>query len=121
MKLVSRAYYIGTGIDGQPTLYRAQLGRNPTPDREELVQGIEDMRLMFAEDTDNNGVPDMYRYPNSVSNWNNVIGVRLGVLARTPSTTPGSDGSTYDLAGISVPKTDNYRRHAFNTVVQFRN
>lgn len=122
MKLISRAYYIGPGTGGQPALFRAQIGRDAAnPNREELVQGIEDMRFLYAEDTDGNRVPDVYRAANSVSDWNNVYGVRMGVLVRTPETTPGSDGNTYELAGTPVTKTDNYRRHAFNTLIQLRN
>ena len=122
MKMISRAYYIGTGTGGQPALFRVQLGRDPdNPSREELIQGIEDMRFLFAEDTDGNRVPDVYRAANSVANWSNVYGVRMGVLVRTPDTTAGSDGSTYEVAGVPLTKTDNYRRHAFNTLVQLRN
>lgn len=122
MKLVSRAYYIGTSSDGQQlALYRREL-RRTVVDSLELVQGIEDMRLVYAEDTDANGVPDVYRAPSAVANWNNVIGVRVGMLAVTPSTTTGDDTNTYELAGTSVgPMNDKYRRHAFNATVQFRN
>lgn len=122
MKLVSRAYYIGTSSDGQQlALYRREL-RRTVVDSLELVQGIEDMRLVYAEDTDANGVPDVYRAPSAVANWNNVIGVRVGMLAITPSTTTTKDENPYELAGIVVPaKNDNYRRHAFNATVQFRN
>lgn len=123
MKLVSHAYYIAPSADSQqPALFRKELARTGPPVRVELVQGIEDMRLVYAEDTDSNGVPDIYRAPGSVANWMNVIGVRVGVLARTPAVTAGQDANPYELAGITVPaKNDNFRRHAFNTTIQFRN
>lgn len=122
MKLISRAYYIGTATNGQPALFRVSLGRNLVLDREELVQGIEHMRFAFAEDTDNNRIPDVYRTANNVVDWTKVYGVRVGFLVRTPEITLGSDGNTYDLAGTSVgPVTDSYRRHVFNSVVQLRN
>lgn len=123
MKLVSHAYYIAPSADNQqPALFRKELARTAPPVRVELVQGIEDMRLVYAEDTDGNGVPDIYRAPGAVANWANVIGVRVGVLARTPAVTAGQDANPYELAGITVPaKNDNFRRHAFNTTIQFRN
>lgn len=123
MKLVSHAYYIAPSADSQqPALFRKELARTGPPVPVELVQGIEDMRLVYAEDTDSDGVPDIYRAPGSVVNWINVIGVRMGVLARTPAVTAGQDANPYELAGITVPaKNDNFRRHAFNTTIQFRN
>lgn len=123
MKLVSHAYYIAPSADNQqPALFRKELVRTGPPAIVELVQGIEDMRLVYAEDTDGNGVPDIYRAPGTVANWTDVIGVRVGVLARTPSVTAGQDQNPYELAGITVPaKNDNFRRHAFNATIQFRN
>lgn len=123
MKLVSHAYYIAPSQDGQQSaLFRRELVPTGPPNRVELVQGIEDMRLVYAEDTDANGVPDIYRAPGSVANWTDVIGVRVGVLARTPTVTAGQDQNAYELAGITVPaKNDNFRRHAFNATIQFRN
>lgn len=123
MKLISRAYYIAPSSDGQqPALYRKELIRSGSPVPVELVQGIEDMRLVYGEDTDSNGVPDVYRAPGAVTNWSDVISIRAGLLAVTPATTAGIDGNPYDLAGIVVPpKNDNLRRHAFNATIQARN
>ena len=86
------------------------------------------MKLSYGEDTDTtkDGVPNIYRTsPSTVSNWRQVLTVRVGLLVRTPTTVDQEDDTrTYDLAGITAaagPYNDKYRRRAFNSTIQVRN
>lgn len=128
MKLITRIYFIGrrsNSASNPPSLYRRALTTNGSLETEELVEGVEMMRLLYGEDTDATGdkVPNIYRSPSSVSNWRKVITVRVGLLVKTPSNVEQeADTRTYDLADTTVgPFNDKVRRRAFNSTVQVRN
>ena len=131
MKLVTRIYFIGrrnNDSSNPPALYRKELGSGGALVTQELVEGIEIMKLGYGEDTDTpkDGVPNIYRTsPSTVSNWRQVLTVRVGLLVRTPTTVDQEDDTrTYDLAGITAaagPYNDKYRRRAFNSTIQVRN
>lgn len=126
MKLITRIYFVGRRNSGAPpSLYRRALATNGSLETQELVEGVEMMRLSYGEDTDATGdkVPNIYRAPSAVSNWRKVITVRVGLLAKTPGNVEQeADTRTYDLADSTVgPFNDNVRRRAFNSTVQLRN
>ena len=130
MKLVTRIYFVGrrgNSSSNPPALYRKELS-GASLVAQELVEGIEIMKLGYGEDTDTpkDGVPNIYRTsPSSVSNWRQVLTVRVGLLVRTSTTVDQeNDTRTYDLAGITAaagPYNDKYRRRAFNSTIQVRN
>jgi type IV pilus assembly protein PilW len=129
--------------DGIPTLKRAELRYQdsqlkfvPVP----LVEGIENLQFEYGIDTHGDGTVGLYTSaPASAngcaqpacgaSNWRNVVAVRVHVLARSPSTTPGYvDAKTYGLgtgadgsARTAGPYNDGYKRHVFQTLVTLAN
>ncbi len=128
MKLVSRAYYIGNGSSTDangpiPALFRKELVNGGSVQAQELVEGVQTMRLRYGEDTDGDGVANIYRNtPTAVGNWRNVVSVRIGILARTLNRVDQTnDTNTYDVAGTSLSFSDQLRRRAFNSTIQVRN
>lgn len=129
MKLVSRAYYIGTGAGGEPSLMRKELvNPNATPPiiTQELVEGVQDMRILYGLDTDTSEdyIPNQYFRADSASitDWGRVVSVRIALLLRTTTGIEGKDTQTYDLTGITVgPFDDNRRRHVFSSSIKLRN
>lgn len=126
MKLVTRVYFIGrrsNSASNPPALYRKELGNNGALADQELVEGVDVMRLAYGEDTDNDRSVNIYRNPSSVSNWRKVLSIRAGLLVATTSNVDqAADTRTYDLAGTTVgPYNDSKRRRAFNSVIQLRN
>jgi type IV pilus assembly protein PilW len=129
--------------DGIPTLKRAelryadnQLKFKTVP----LAEGVENLQLEYGIDTSGNGSVGVTTSSPAgangctapacaVSNWRNVVAVRLHVLARSPSTTPGwTDSKTYNLgtaadgsARTAGPFNDGYKRHVFQTFVTLAN
>jgi len=132
MKLVSSAYYIGTGASGQPALFRKTLS-GITPISQELVEGVEMMKFVFGEDTTLNadGTPSIYRnLANNVGNWRRVVAVRVGMVVKSLSDADqDTDPKTnYDVLGDTAATYDNYappvdhrRRRVFNSTIQLRN
>jgi type IV pilus assembly protein PilW len=130
MKLVSHAYYIGTGSSGEPSLFRKELNIGVlTP--QELVEGIETMKIMYGEDTNAGAATSPTRYiaPASVTDWVKVLSVRLGIIGRTPAAVGAEkDTNTYDVLGDTTsslddfdPTDDGRRRRVFNTTIRVRN
>jgi type IV pilus assembly protein PilW len=128
MKLVTHIYYIGRRNNDSnlaPSLFRKELDNGGSLTTAELVEGVEDMNLIYGEDTDSpgDGVVDIYRTPSSITNWKKVLSVRVGLLVRTANNVERApDIRSYDLAGTSVgPFNDNLRRRAFNSTIMVRN
>jgi type IV pilus assembly protein PilW len=137
---VTRIYFVAnndaTG-DGIPTLKRAELGAGGfsiVP----IAEGIENLQLEHGIDTDNDGTPNAVTAdPDTfnacagiacVTNWLNVVSVRVNVLARTTSQSSGTDSKTYTLglqangtANTVGPFNDRYKRHVFQTEVRLNN
>lgn len=129
MKLVSRAYFIGTGTGGEPSLMRKELtnaAASPPIVAQELVEGVEDMRILYGLDTDTTKdyVPNQYLHADSASitDWSKVVSIRLALLIRTPTNIQGTDTQTYNLTDATVgPFNDNRRRHVFSSTIKVRN
>lgn len=135
-RYLSRLYYVascnecsGAGADSVPTLKRAELSGTTitvTP----LATGIERIALEYGFDTNNDGIPDVYRTALSgVSGaadnlWSNVVTARVYVLARAAEETPGHvDTKTYVLGlhGNVGPFNDRYKRKVFVTTAKLQN
>lgn len=123
MKLVSRAYFISTGTNGEPVLMRKDWNKTGLVSQE-LVEGVEDMRLIYGEDTDATAdlVPNTYTDPASITNWRSVVTIRVGLLVRTLNKVDKEPGiAQFNLAGTTVgPFSDNLRRSAFNSTIRIR-
>ena len=130
-------YYIAPGASGEFALFRQTV--TPTGLRDdELVEGIEDMQVLYGEDTaSGDRIPDLYRKADAVANWNNVVAIRIGLLARTLASS-GRSGKDYgafkdttdgyDVDGDGAKETnyasapnDMYQRRVFRSDVTLRN
>ena len=134
------------GSDGTPTLKRAELdasvsGFTVVPQ----VEGIEDLQFEYGLDTKNptDGTPNVFTADpdnygtcvngvgaNCLANWQNVVAIKVNLLARnTDKTTGYSDDKTYSLglkadgttANTFGPYHDAYKRHAFQALVRLDN
>ena len=130
-------YYIAPGASGEFSLFRQTVGTAGVVP-EELMEGIEDLQVLYGEDTVNGDrVPDVYRKADAVVNWSNVVTVRIGLLARTLANSDrtskdygGFQDTTdgYDVDGDGNKETnytaalnDMYQRRVFRATVTLRN
>ncbi len=131
MKLITRAYFVAQGASGEPALFRRDVsGRTASVlSTQELVEGIETLKLLYGEDTGTDGVADQYLVPASVSNWRKVVSVRVGFLGRTPQQVADTpDTRLYDVLDDTQtalddfdPNDDRRRRRVFSSTVRVRN
>jgi type IV pilus assembly protein PilW len=131
--------------DGIPTLKRADLGPGPafTTPAVPLVEGVENLQLEYGLDTSapTTGSPAVYTAdPNTyngcapaacINYWRNTVSVKINLLARNTTTTPGyTDAKSYTLGRqangtlntVSVPSgAAGYKRHVYQSVVRLNN
>jgi type IV pilus assembly protein PilW len=125
-KLVTTVFYIGRRNNdpaNPPGLFRKTMDHGVMGAGQELVENVESLLLLYGEDTDSDRSANVYRLPSAVADWSRIIGVRLGLLARTPEQL-GHDLDTYvyQVAGSAVgPFNDRHERRLFTTTVQLRN
>ena len=119
-------YFVGpSNLNGIPTLKRQVLqGGGATT--EELAQGVENLQLLYGEDTDRDGVPDVYRHANTVLDWSRVISIQVGLLLRSPDSY--GTGSERDNAKHQIldfvfddPDDERFQRKVMSYAVVMRN
>ncbi|MDF1644802.1 MAG: PilW family protein [Pseudomonadales bacterium] len=135
----SMTYFIRNGANGTPSLWRLN---NNSLVAEELVEGVEDMELLYGVDqhaigTAGYGVVDRYVDANTVDvdgtgtwDWEDVIAVRLALLMKTPSdilttaqdyTFLANTNPTTVASATTVTPTDLAARRTLTTTIQLRN
>ncbi|MDB4511835.1 PilW family protein [Arenicella sp.] len=122
-------FFIGTGAGGRPSLYQwtsgCGLAAGCDADAVELVEGVENMQILYGEDTSNDGVVNEYVSADQVSNYGNVKSVKIGLIMRSPDNgaTGIDDTLTYTLLDTTTinPPDDNYLRYVSNATVYLRN
>lgn len=118
---VTRRYYVGNnGTGNEFVLYR----KSGVAAAEPVIDGVESMQILYGEDTaGNDQIADTYVTASAVSDWDNVVSVRVGLLMRTVDEFGvDEDQRTYDVNGTTInPTDDRRRRRVFTTTVQIRN
>ncbi|HEY0961773.1 MAG TPA: PilW family protein [Pseudomonadales bacterium] len=135
MKLGGTVYYIGKRDNvatNPPTLFRRQLSTTGIAGAaEELVEGIEDMQILYGEDTNNdiNSAADRFVPADQVADWDDVVSVRISLLVQSLENnlvpTPQAytfNGVVYNGAsGNGAAPPDGRLRRTFTTTINLRN
>jgi type IV pilus assembly protein PilW len=110
-----------------PTLKRYELGADGNWRTVAIAEGVQNMKVEYGIDTNNDGAPDVYRNCAATSctnaDWANVTGMRVHLLVRNSETTVGyNDDKTYTLGGTAVPAfNDAYKRRVYTQFVRLAN
>ena len=124
-------YYISNGVarnGGVPTLSRKVLAWDSgamSVATEDLVQGVENLRLLFGYDSANSGNVDTLANLTEVTAanaWDEVISLQAFILLRSDVIDPNYvNEKTYQLGDISVTPGDNLRRILLHSQIVMRN
>lgn len=141
MPLSSNAYFVApSSIDGtMNALWVSSLGNGGVVTTQELVLGVDDMRIYYGVDTDAaaDGVPNRYVKADTIGTndaatpgttynylvWNRVASVRIQLLLRSRgkiSSNP-SQSFRWDDGVADFTKNDGYLRQMVSFTVQLRN
>lgn len=116
-KLNFATYSIQAGAGGQNALFRSINGGTP----QELVEGIENMQILYGEDTDNDGAANYYKAAGAVD-MDNVVSVRISLVAFTLEDNLTEQASTYSIYnGATITPTDRRIRRVFTSTIVIRN
>lgn len=98
---------------------------------EELIENVENMQIVYGEDTDADGTVNRYVPASTVGiDMANVLSVRISLLIRSPNQVRKNvDTDTYLLPDIGVESAstkidlfnDRHIRHVFTTTINLRN
>jgi len=106
-------YTIGDGSESQPALFR---------NGAEFLDGIENLQIVYGEDIDGSGIADYYVPADQVVDMDNVISVRIAIVARSYNDFL-TDGiaQTYNVLGANVVAGDQRLRQVYTSTIAVRN
>jgi type IV pilus assembly protein PilW len=85
---VTTIYTIEAGASGNSALFRTVDGT-----RQELVEGIQNLQILYGQDTDNDDVPNFWAAANNVTDWAQAVSVRISLIAQTLEANLAADGT----------------------------
>ncbi len=115
-KLSSYDYYIRENPAGEPALYIRENGAVS-----ELVEGTEDLQILYGEDTTDDKSADQYVDADAVavSDWNNISGVRATFGLRSLTNNVSTSNQTYSYDGANI--TNRRLRQNMTSTISLRN
>lgn len=120
-------YYIAENDEGEPSLWR-QFHNGAEVDQQPVVEGVENMQILYGENTDASGDPSVFVTADNVTDWNRVVAVKLTLLIRTIDEYGQEDDSKkYDIYGTPDDDSDDitpgghYSRKLVSATVMLRN
>lgn len=105
----------GSG-NGEPSLWRSVNNND-----EELIEGIEQMQVLFGVDTDADGTPNQYLTSDNVANLNQVTALRVSLVVRSENDGVLDDNQTYTFNGQNINAPDRRLRQVFSSTIALRN
>lgn len=129
----SGLYYVGAGNDGRPALRRMRFDAGSGND-ELVADGVEDMQIVYGEDTNGDRRVERYCRADAIADWNAVVAVRVTLLVGNADAgvlseqqvleyddgAADPDGAC-DPVEIAPDTTDLRLRQVFTTTVALRN
>jgi type IV pilus assembly protein PilW len=123
-RLQTTSYFIAPSSDATEDTDRRSLWRRVGDnDPQELAQGIENLQVLYGEDTDGDQSPDEFRTAANVADWRNVVSLRVALLASgSRDAVVEADTREFDLLDASAgPFDDGRLRRVLTFSVALRN
>jgi type IV pilus assembly protein PilW len=86
-----------------------------------LVEYIDDMQILYGEDTSGNKTPNHYVSADRVTDMKNVISIRVSLLAVSPANNLVSNITPYTYNGVEITPTDKRLRQVITSTIAIRN
>lgn len=125
-RAATTSYFVGMNpfndLDGVPTLYQDVDGISKS-----LIEGVEEMQLLYgvSASPDVLNVADRYDTAQNITDWSQVVSVRIGFIMRSPVpvyTEDKTQNMTLECVGYSqATKIDRYSRSTYCAEVSLRN
>lgn len=114
------SYFIAPGGNGTGAALWRRDGDNPAI---ELAAGVENLQVLYGEDTDGNRAPDTYVAADAVGDWQNVVALQVALLvAGVEDRVADEDPREFDLLGEAAgPFDDGRLRRVVTFTIALRN
>lgn len=124
-KFSALTYFIRLGANGEPALWAynqtvATGASNPA----ELVEGIEDLQVLYGADDNDDDIVDRYetaKVINDANDWDKVISAQISILAQTLDTNLTTSNQSVDFNGETIVGADGRLRRVFSSTIAVRN
>lgn len=109
-------FYVATGASGEPSLFMrtadydgsgSGVGNISTI---ELIEGVENMQILYGEDTSGDQVANVWRTASAVTNMDNVVALRVSLLTRSLADNVAPDQPTVTFGGTTYGNDGRLRR-----------
>ncbi len=129
LELASYRYFVANNPFGEPSLWREEIssvavGGNITlgTSARELVEGVEDMQILYGVDTNNDEQPEKYVDAAAVGgNIDDVIAVRVSLLMQSNEEGVVQGNQTLRFNGANRVFNDGRLRKVFTSTIALRN
>jgi type IV pilus assembly protein PilW len=118
-RMVTRVYFIRNGVNGRPALWM----RDGAAAAQELVEGVEGLRVLYGRDTDGSGVPNDYVSADAITTaaaWRQVVSARVSVLVVSDEDHLAAVPASLTFNGVSHGP-DRRLRQVYTSTVALRN
>jgi len=105
-------YSVGVGASGEPALLR---------NGQEMIDGVEDLQILYGEDTDGSGTANRYVNATQVTDMEAVISVRIALVTRSAQINVVIAGQNYSVMGTNKASADTRLRQVYTATVGVRN
>ncbi len=109
-------YSVQANANGEPSLWRSVNNNN-----QELIEGVEQMQVLFGVDTDADGTPNQYLPSDVVVNLNQVTAVRVWLVVRSNEDNVTEENQAYSVNGQNFVAPDFRMRQVFSATIALRN
>ncbi|HHJ37996.1 MAG: hypothetical protein AXA67_12625 [Methylothermaceae bacteria B42] len=116
-KISTRTFYIRNNPAGNPALYR----KNDSSPAEELIEGVENMQVLYGIDTDNDDSANQFVPANNVSDWSQVTSVRVSLLLQSTEDNITNAPQSYTFNGATITPSDRRLRKVYTATFGIRN
>ena len=120
MRFETHAYFVGPSIR-DPANERSLWVRVDANAPVEVVENVQDMQVLYGEDTDNDFVPNLFRTADTVVNWNNVLAIQVSLLLRGSGQRDNQAITNYVYNGTTTAPADRRLRRSYTATIQIRN
>ena len=116
LQTVTYSIQASEGNTAEPALWRSVNNVD-----EELIEGIENLQILFGVDTDGDGSPNQYQESAAVVNLQQVTAVRIWLVARSERDNVNEKEQTYTINGETITSPDKRMRQVFSMTIALRN
>jgi type IV pilus assembly protein PilW len=119
IELQTVTYSIGNAASGgvETALFRQEFNAAAL----ELVEGVEDMQVLYGIDSDGDQFPNQYVTSDNVPNFNAVVSLRIMLLIHSIDDFVTETPQIYTFNGVLTTAPDRRLRQVFSTTIALRN